>query len=155
VIDYIFLHLDKNETVIGLIGVYSDLQKAFDTVNHDLLLHKLYIYGIRGISHDWFTNFLCNRKQYTVIVSSNSSMLEVTFGVPQGSVLWPLLFLIYLNAMANAISGEQVKLFADDTNLFISRKNTKETIIVANDCINSLYKSFVAINFSINLDKTF
>jgi len=81
-------------------------------------------------------------------------MLEVNCGVPQGSVLGPLVFLIYVNDIVNAIPDEQVKLFVDDTNLFISRKTAQDTVAVTNDCINALYKWFVANRLSINFDKT-
>jgi len=81
-------------------------------------------------------------------------MQKVNCGVPQRSVLGPVLFLLYVNDIANAIPGEQVKLFADDTNLFISKKTAQDTVAVTNNCIDALYKWFVANWLGINFDKT-
>ena len=96
------------------------LQKAFDTVNHFILIQKLEKYGVRGLVLDWFKSYLINRKQYTVISDYQSKLQTVTCGAPQGSVLGPLLFLIYVNDIQSAVSSATVKLFADDTNLFFS-----------------------------------
>ena len=78
-------------------GIYLDLQKAFDTVNHTILLQKLAIYEIRGTVLQWFDSYLTNRKQYTVLGDNKSEVDTVSCGVPQGSVLGPMLFLIYVN----------------------------------------------------------
>jgi len=86
----IYTNMDmKNVTV----GIYLDLQKVFDTVDHGILLHKLYVYGIRGIMLDWFRNYLRNRQQIVTLTDISSDVGNITCGIPQGSVLGPLLFL--------------------------------------------------------------
>ena len=99
-------------------GIFIDLQKAFDTVNHKILLSKLEHYGVRGCALEWFGSYLSDRKQYVYVNGSNSNLLSVTCGVPQGSVLGPLLFLIYINYLPNASKKLNFYLFADDTNIY-------------------------------------
>ena len=106
-------------------GVFVDLEKAFDTVNHKILLKKLEHYGIRNIANKWFGSYLSDRKQFVSIGGINSSNLPITCGVPQGSILGPLLFIIYINDMHDAIQFSKVHHFADDTNLLFSHKNLK------------------------------
>ena len=98
-------------------GIFVDLQKAFDTVNHDILIAKLEHYGIRGSANDWFSSYLTNRSQFVSILGFDSSNKPIVHGVPQGSVLGPLLFLIYINDLHFAIKSSKVYHFADDTNL--------------------------------------
>jgi len=114
---YIYDSLDNKEHVLG---IYSDLKKAFDTVDHSILLWKLNNYGMRGIVYDWFASYLFNRLQFTAVNGCSSCKLPVTCGIPQGSVLGPILFLI--NDLPNSIPGCNAKLFADDTNIFLSAK---------------------------------
>ena len=77
--------------------IFVDFQKAFDTVKHDILLSKLEHYDIRGFANEWFKYYLSNRKQYFSVNGYDSNLADVKFGVPEGSVLGPLLFLIYIN----------------------------------------------------------
>ena len=151
VIDSCYKNLDMNNNVIG---IYFDLQKAFDTVDHKILLHKLYNYGIRGTMYNWLNNYLLNRKQFTVVNNVPSKIDNITCGVPQGSVLGPLLFLIYINDMYNAVPGEKLKLFADDTNLFIFGPDPILLQQKANECLESMEKWFTANKLSLNIDKT-
>ena len=103
----------------------------FDTVDHSVLLHKLHYYGVRGTAHNWFTSYLDGRTQTTQINSKISSKQNLTCGVPQGSVLGPLLFLLYINYIYMTSSKFKFHLFADDTNLLYADKNLKslETIV--------------------------
>ena len=93
--------LDNNEYSCG---VFLDFQKAFDTVNHSILLKKLHHYGIRGITDDWFKSYLTNRTQQTKVNDSISEKIEITYGLPQGSMLGPLLFLVYINDLHDAVT---------------------------------------------------
>jgi len=121
------------------IGVFIDLKKAFDTVNHDIMLKKLYKYGIRGVAHKWFKSYLAHRMQYVSFKNSVSTDLVVNCGVPQGSILRPLLFLLYINDI-NAVSSVVTPfLFADDTSLLLQGKNSNTVV----ESINNELKFYV------------
>ena len=108
------------------IGVFIDLKKAFDTIDHKILLQKLYNYGLRGKSNDWIRSYLKNRKQYVKIEECKSELMDVVCGVPQGSILGPKLFIIYINDMIKTSKLLKFILFADDTNIFCSGKDVNE-----------------------------
>ena len=99
------------------VGVFLDLRKAFDTVDHHLLLMKLQKYGIRGVGLSWLSSYLENRSQYVQINQVKSQLLKVESGIPQGSVLGPLLFILCINNICEVSRTLKTILFADDTNV--------------------------------------
>ena len=117
--DEVLLNMEKVD-VCG--AVFLDLTKAFDTVDHGILMSKLSSLGVSPSALEWFTSYLSNQKQRTSCENELSEALPVTFGVPQGSILGPLLFLVYINDLSSAIKHSEVSLYADDTVLYCFSK---------------------------------
>ena len=136
------------------IGVFLDLSKAFDTVNHDVLLDKLSYYGINNETKYWFSSYLKNRKQYVCVDGVNSNVLPLECGVPQGSVLGPILILIYINDAQFITNFIHLVLYADDMNLLVSNKSLKKSIMVLNKELARLEEWFQANKLTVNLSKT-
>ncbi len=136
------------------IGVFLDLAKAFDTVDHSILLKKMSIYGIRGIPLDWFSNYLSERCQQVQCNGVLSMFKSIKYGVPQGSNLGPLLFLLYINDLPNATKVLKYILFADDTNAFCSNDSLSELIHIINEELKMLLDWFRANRLSINTKKS-
>ena len=137
-----------------LIGVFLDLKKAFDTVNHTILLDKLFRYGVRGKTLNWFKSYLTNIKQFVNFQGTESLTEYVTCGVPQESILGPLLFIIYINDLPNVTNKLFPILFADDTTLLIEGSNIHDIITSLNNELNSLNVWLGANKLSINVSKT-
>jgi len=137
-----------------VLGIFMNLQKAFDTINLNILLDKLHHYGFRETSFNWFKTYLIGRSQFTV-VNGEKSLIKITnCGVPQGTVLGPLLFLLYINDITRSVNKSQIKLFADDSNLFVVSDDLKTLFDIANNELTCLSQWISANKFFINYDKT-
>ena len=135
-------------------GVFLDFQKAFDTVNHDILLKKLEYYGVRGVSNNWLKSYLKDRKQHTCHDGVLSDNKHNEYGVPQGSVLGPLLFIIFINDFHQAIKSSAVHHFADDTNLLLIDKSLKKINKYINKDLKYATDWIRANKLSLNTSKT-
>ena len=143
-------NLDETKLIYA---VFLDLKKAFDRVNHQILLQKLEKYGVRGLPLQLLTSYISDRIQYTVVNNHKSNICSVTCGVPQGSTLGPLLFIIYINDLPLA-SNLNTKLFADDAVLTSSNKCLK-TLITSVNCELGKIDDWMKINkLTFNYDKT-
>ena len=149
--DKISMAIDKSEFSIG---IFIDLSKAFDTLNHSILLKKLEHYGIRGIALKWFNSYLSNRKQCVTLNGVTSSLKLITHGVPQGSILGPLLFILYINDIVNCSDLLLFILFADDTNLFCSSDDIWKLMHIVNSELANISNWFRANKLSLNTKKT-
>ena len=135
-------------------GVFVDLQKTFDTVNHDILLFKLNHYGIRGVAFDWFKSYISDRIQYTTINNKRSKIQTIKYGVPQGSILGPILFLIYINELSQSIKNSKIHPFADDTNILYARSSLKDINKKINFDLSNLVQWLRENKIALNVNKT-
>ena len=136
-----------------VIGIFIDLSKAFDTISHEKLLVKLSNVGIRGNAHDLLNSYLTNRTQYTQFLNESSDPLPIKYGVPQGSILGPLLFLIYVNDIVNCSTEGEFILYADDTNIFVVGNTMEEVFEKANRIIHRVHMYMQSNLLHINLSK--
>lgn len=143
--------IDNKEITCGL---FLDFSKAFDTVDHQILLSKLHKYGIRGNSYSWFLSYLSNRMQLVKIDDVKSDLTNISHGVPQGSTLGPLLFLLYINDLPNVSPILKVRMFADDTNLFYSHEDPAVVENVMNSEIKNILRYCATNKLTVNVKKT-
>ena len=143
--------IDDNEFTMG---VFLDVSKAFDTVDHVILLQKLEHYGIRGVALDWFKNYLTGRTQFVKYKTTNSNSLSIKCGVPQGSVLGPLLFLLCINDITKCSQILSFILFADDTNLFLNHHDVMILYKIMNQELEKVTAWLTANKLSLNINKT-
>lgn len=148
---------------VPIVSVYLDMSKAFDFVDHNILLNKLYRYGIRGVAFDWIKSYLQDRKQCTEIQKIDTNNLQLctytsspknnNFGVPQGSILGPLLFLTYINDLPNCLDHTCI-MFADDITLIVKCNNLNSFNDDINNALSKIYEWLLANNLNINYKKT-
>ena len=135
-------------------GIFLDFSKAFDTVNHKILLSKLEHYGIRGIANDWFKSYLTDRQQVVMVNNVTSEKCGLTSGIPQGSVLGPLLFLLYINDFHYSSELFDFHLFADDANLFCENESLQILQNRINSELINIHTWLSANKLSLNIEKS-
>jgi len=149
--EYIFEALNNSE-VVGMVAI--DLQKAFDTVNHSILLQKLDHYGVRHVPLKWFTSYLSNRSQVTYVNNVISDMGFIRTGVPQGSILGPLLFILYINDLPGCLRKCEANMYADDTAFYFRNKDKNIVSDSLNEDIINIYSWLCSNKLSLHVGKT-
>ena len=150
-IDDIYKAMNNNNI---LIATYIDAMKAFDTVDHKILLEKAELYGIQGLMLKWLKNYLTDRYQCTLANNIVSDKQLITCGVPQGSVCGPLLFLIYINDLASVLEYCKVSLYADDTVIYLAKQNVNDALELVQKDLNNLSEWCTRNKLTINSKKT-
>ena len=143
--------IDSRELAVG---IFLDLSKAVDAVDLDILFQKLECYGICGMALDWIKSYPSNRRQFVQVDNECSTLRSITCGVPQGSILGPLLFVLYINDIGNVSKLAKTILFADDKNLFFSHVNPVHLFNIINQELEKISILLNANKLSLNIDKT-
>ena len=140
-----------NKQMNGLL--FLDLRRAFDTVNHQLLLHKLATYGCNTSSIDWFASYLTHRKQYVSVENKKSTIKDINIGLPQGSILGPILFVLFINDLPRNIPYGSVFMYADDTTISVSGTTKSEIESQLNNVMKYTYEWLKRNKLILNIDK--
>ena len=148
----------NNNQTLGSLGrvlcKLLDLKEAFDTVKHDILLSKMNLYRIRGIALDWFRSYLTNRTERCLVNGSLSRICSLKCGVPQGTILGPLLFLIYINDLPNCLTSCQPRMYADDTHITYADVDVNSIQLNLNHDLGNLNKWLISNKLALNTAKT-
>ena len=145
--------IDSWENKQYTLATFLDLSKAFDTIDHKILINKLHFYGVRGVALSWFQSYLSERKHFIQYKSYTSPKSSIVCGVPQGSILGPLLFIIYTNDLPNCLKYSKCILYADDTTVYFSSSNLSKSYDSLNYDLNNLTDWFRANKLSLNVGK--
>lgn len=149
--DYIIEEKRKGNKIIG---IFLDLSKAFDSIDNNILIKKLNTYGIRGPYNDLLTSYVTNRQCFTQIGEEKSTLNKIKYGIPQGSVLGPLLFSLYVNDIKQLARNAEINLFADDTNIFCSSKSYANLIQNCNNVLKLCKEWLRANKLTLNTNKS-
>ena len=147
----IYKGIDNNNNILA---VNLDLSKAFDLIDHNILLQKLSMYGIRGNALAWFKSYLNNRKLCVSYNNTQSKYFDVQIGVPQGSILGPLLFILYVNDIFEAVTHSEIISFADDTTLYKIGNCNKLLFSEINEDLSNINKWYICNKLSLNINKS-
>ena len=150
-VDYLINSFEDNKLTCG---IFLDISMAFDTIDHNILLSNLYKYGIRGNTLNWFMNYLSNRYQFVTINNTSSSFLRMECGVPQRSILRPILFILYINDLARVSTKLKFLLYADDTNILYENTDTKAILKTINMEMPNIIEWLQSNKLHINVNKT-
>ena len=155
-VDYITTEMDNIKKIKTPTAIYLDLSKAFDTLNFSILLNKLQYYGINGISLSLIRNYLTNRFQYVQFENSESDLLEIKTGIPQGSILGPLFFSIMINDLVNSSNKFKFLMYADDTTIYFNLKDfpIENREVLINNELEKVNKWLKLNKLAVNVDKT-
>ena len=150
-VDYLINSFENNKLTCG---VFLDISKAFDAIGHNILLSKVCKYGIRGNTLNWFMNYLSNRYQFASMNDTSSSFLRIECGVPQGSILGPILFLLCINDLPRVSTKLKFLLYADDTNILYENFDAKTIVKTINVKMPKIMEWFKSNKLHINVNRT-
>ena len=149
--DFCYSAINNQEVTLS---VFLDFSKAFDTIDHDILLKKLELYGIRGHMNSWFKSYLSNRRQYVEINEFRSPESQIKLGVPQGSILGPILFLLYISDLYKSSNKLNFVHFADDSTVYSKGKNINDLVTMTNQELSKVEAWLNANRLSLNVNKS-